>query len=119
MKDDGYIALISKMVSGEITTSEFKRRTVNPKEYLMALIDSVLCGKISFHQFNELYYPFVLELLPNVLDERDEGFFEVIRQKLEWTTEKPDGESIKYGWINHEQFVEWLGEQKAKYVVGE
>jgi hypothetical protein len=116
MKHEGYMDLIDKLVSGRMSRTEFERITINQKQYLMGLIDTVVSGKISVTQFHELYYPFVLELLPDVLSERDEEFFEMVRQKLEWTAEKPDPESIKYGWLNHKQFVEWLREKRDWYL---
>ena len=115
MNEEKYLKLISNLISKEITPTEFKERTDNQSQYLWGLIEAVLAKSISVREFNELYYPFALDIISNLIDETEEGFFEMVRQKLEWTSESPDEESRRYGWISDEEFIEWLNKEKVSY----
>ncbi len=115
MNGESYMELISKLVSKEITPLEFKKRTDDQSQYLWGLIKAVLNEAISVREFNELYYPFALELISSLIDEAEEDFFDKVRQKLEWTHESPDLESRRYGWISDEEFILWLKEENSNY----
>jgi hypothetical protein len=115
MNDEKYLLLISKLVSKEITPSEFKERTDNQSQYLWGLIEAVLARSISVREFNELYYSFVLDIISGFIDKAEEEFFEVVRQKLELTAESPDFESRRYGWISYEEFIDWLEQEKQSF----
>lgn len=60
MSSDSYMELVGKLVSKQISPQEFDRRTNGQKEYLFSVIRSFLSAQISFSQFQDEYYKFVI-----------------------------------------------------------
>jgi hypothetical protein len=118
LEDKGYQDWIAELTAGRISTAEFKRRTENQKEYLLELIDNLLAGRISFNNFAESYCPFVLNLVPDFMSQRDEEFFEIVREKLESVGRGSAARRENDMVITPEEFTEWLGEEKAKHFEG-
>ena len=109
---------IAELTAGRVTTAEFKRRTENQKEYLLELIDNLLAGRIPFKDFAESYCPFVLNLVPDFMSEQGEEFFEMVREKLEWVSRSSAARREDEMVITPEEFIEWVGKEKAKHFEG-
>lgn len=103
-----YFELIGRFVSGEISAEEFMHLTAGKRRFLLGLIDDVLAGRISFVQFSRSYYPVYLEMAGGFLSEQEEGFFEIVQEKLDWTVEGLNGDADKFGLMNPAGFLKWL-----------
>jgi hypothetical protein len=87
---------------------------------LLEKIDALLGGEIEVEEFEAAYYDFYLESVPeDALTDRQHEFFGMVQEKLDWTAPSPGREDRRYGWIDHEEYVVWLREQKRRYLEGE
>ena len=62
--------------------------------------------------------PFVLNVVPDFMSQRDEEFFEMVREKLEWVSRSSAARREDDNAITPEEFIEWLREEKAKHFEG-
>jgi hypothetical protein len=86
------------------------------KEILVEMVNNLLSGKWSVEEFRNSYYDYFLEEVPeDFLCDKDYEFFARVQEKLDWTSEKPDEESRRYGWLTHAEYVEWLKSYYAAY----
>ena len=92
-------------------------------DYIAALlerIDWLLNGDLSVLEFREQYYDFYLEQVPDEsLSDRDAQFFGAVQEKLDWTDENPDSESRSDGWMNHNEYIEWVRDYRQSYLSGQ
>ncbi|WP_293005998.1 hypothetical protein [Nitrosomonas sp.] len=83
---------------------------------MLTMIDNLLSGMWKIDEFRSNYYDFYLEEVPDdLLSDTESEFFGGVQEKLDWVDESPDIESQNSGWLNHEQFVEWVKQQKIKF----
>ena len=87
------------------------------KKTLMEMIDNLIKGKLTVKEFDKMYYEFYIEQVPDDLfTNGEQEFFSSIQEKLDWVDSQVDSESRYYGWLNHENFVEWVKEQRLMYL---
>ncbi len=80
------------------------------------MINNLLTGIWKVDEFRRNYYDFYLEVIPDdLLSDTESEFFASVQEKLDWVDESPDIGSQNAGWLNHEQFVEWLEQRKIKF----
>ena len=83
---------------------------------LLLMIENLLSGLWSVREFRKNYYDYYLEKVPdNQLSEKEIGFFGSLHEKLDWVDECPDDESRSVGWLDDQQFLEWVKIQKDKF----
>lgn len=86
------------------------------QDQLINRIDKLLDGTYSVDEFREHYYFFFLDDVPDeALNDEELEFFSDIQEKLDWTDKNPDDESRSFGWINNEEYIQWLKDYKLKY----
>lgn len=89
------------------------------KKLLLEKIEKLIENKMSVSEFEKEYYMFYVDKVPdNVLTDYDSDFFGYVQEKLDWVAEKPDDEERKYGWINYDEYVEWVKRQLKNYKEG-
>lgn len=92
---------------------------MNYKKMLADMIERLLSGKWSVPEFRSGYYNFYLEQVPDEdLSDEDARFFGSVQEKLDWTNASPDQESQQFGWLNHEEFIQWVKNQYEQYLSG-
>jgi hypothetical protein len=94
---------------------------VELESQMLAMIDGVLAGRSSFHDFAQRFYRFVTRDIPvGALSERGD-FFDDAQEKLDdvswaWEEETPitqhDRESAA---ITRTEYLAWLGEHREAY----
>jgi hypothetical protein len=85
-------------------------------ELLLAMIDRLLSGDMSFKDFSRDYYSYYLDGLPDeALTDQQHEFFSAVHERLDWTGEAPDEESRRYGWMDPGEYIDWLRGQRALY----
>lgn len=83
---------------------------------MLNMINNLLTGMWKVDEFRRNYYDFYLVDVPDdLLSDTESEFFGGIQEKLDWVDESPDIESQNAGWLNHEQFVEWVAQRKTKF----
>jgi hypothetical protein len=89
------------------------------KDFLLGLINELLSGALSVSEFRDRYYYYYLENIPDDgISDSDRVFFGLVQENLDWTAADPDPIARKYGWMNHTEFIEWLGKQLRNYQNG-
>lgn len=82
------------------------------KKELLSRISNLLEGEWDVPTFQKNYYFYYLNEVPDgALTTNESLFFSSIKEKLDFTDEKPDEESRKYGWINHQEYIDWVREK--------
>jgi hypothetical protein len=82
------------------------------------MINSFLDGSWTYDQFAETYYWFYLDKVPEgVLTVYDHDFFGMAQEKLDWTTEAPDTIERHYGWMDREEYRDWLRQNLKEYLI--
>ena len=70
------------------------------------MINDLISGEMSVSTFEEKYYSYFLNDVPDDCLSPDElDFFGIIQEKLDFTAIAPDTESRRYGWIDHKEFI--------------
>lgn len=91
----------------------------NHGEAMLRMVDQLLEGKIAVDEFYDSFYRYYLYNVPDdALDEREDVFIGEINERLDRTDSAPAEESVKYGWIDHAEFVKWLREARDRYKEG-
>jgi hypothetical protein len=86
------------------------------KKELINKINKLLKKEITVPEFEDKYYLYFLDEIPDdALSDNDNEFFSEIQEKLDWVSEKPEEDERKYGWINYEEFIEWLKTKMENY----
>ncbi|NIR46333.1 MAG: hypothetical protein GWN99_17940 [Gemmatimonadetes bacterium] len=81
------------------------------------MIQRVASGEWSVSEFDRSYYDYFLdEAAPESLTGRELEFFGAVQEKLDWVDESPDSESRSYGWMDHQEFREWVKEELARFL---
>ena len=76
---------------------------------LTEMIGRLVSGEWSVKDFRRAYYDFWLEQVPTgLLSSEEEDFFSAIQEGLEWTTEQPTEEERGYGWMDEQEYVDWV-----------
>lgn len=90
---------------------------VDYRAVLLDMIRKLLTGSWSVPEFRANYYDFVIDGVPDYeLSDIEETFFSGVQEKLDWVDSRPDAESRKHGWINHDEFIEWLKNELESFV---
>lgn len=83
---------------------------------LDGMIAKVLAGEWKVDRFSKQFIQYFLDKVP---DEHFEDplydFYTEIQERLEWTHPKPDPESVRHGYIDHTQFVDWLRDHVERF----
>lgn len=86
---------------------------------LMERIERLLRGEWSVPKFRAEYYDFYLEQVPDEsLTDKDAEFFGYVQEKLDWTHENPPPQDRSDGWMNHDEYIEWVREHRQLYSQG-
>jgi hypothetical protein len=76
---------------------------------LIDMIDRLLVGAWTVEEFRREYYDFWLDGVPRgVLSDDEEEFFSDVQERLDWTTLSPTESAKQYGWLTHEEYVDWV-----------
>jgi len=82
---------------------------MNYRAELLGMIDRLVKGEWSVDQFRDAYYDFYLEQVPSdELSAEELDFFGAVQERLDWTSESPNKDERGYGWMDHQEFIEWL-----------
>ena len=91
----------------------------NYRESLLQMIEKFLDGRLSFEQFEEQYYPFYVDAVPDgALSDSEAAFFGTVQERLDWTAEAPPPEDRAYGWINRSEYRDWLSASLPRFKSG-
>jgi hypothetical protein len=83
---------------------------------LLAMIEALLAGRTTIADFEERFYWYYLEQVPDgALSEAERSLVESICERMDSTAGVPDPESRRHGWIDHAQFLEWLRAHYREY----
>ena len=81
-------------------------------DYPSALLDrinKVLSGVWSVPEFRSNYYDFFSDGVPEYeLSDAEEDSFSRVQEKLDTVDQNPDSESREHGWVDQDEFIEWL-----------
>ena len=87
------------------------------KEMLEDMINRLLSGQWSVPKFKAEFYMFYLEEVPGeVLSEDEWRFYSAILAGLDRTAAVPDLLSRQSGWLNYQQYIEWVWHQRQQYI---
>ena len=76
---------------------------------LAEMIDRLTSGEWSVEDFRRAYYDYWLEEVPtDLLSPEEETFFSALQERLDWTTEQPTEEERRHGWINEQEYTDWV-----------
>ena len=82
---------------------------------LLTLIDNFIYSGIDYDvfysKFNDLYC-----IEPSIFKESEEDFVSEINDKLAYTGKNPDSEDRKYGFVDADEFREWLKSYRQKNI---
>lgn len=81
---------------------------MNFKEELIKKINRLLEGKITVPEFHDEYYMFFVKEAGKDLTVDDNLFFGDIQEKLDYVVENPEKEDREVGYINYEEYINWL-----------
>ena len=80
------------------------------------MIEKLVRGQCSVAEFEQAYYDYYLEKVPDgVLTDEDHRFFGSVQEKLDWTAKTPTTDEKKGGWLTQEEFVKWVRLQRDLY----
>jgi len=89
------------------------------RDELLRMIHRLVSGEWSVPEFEGAYYEYYLEeVTHDSLSDQEFEFFGTVQEKLDWTDEAPDPESRAYGWIDHEEFRQWVQAQLDNFYRG-
>ena len=90
------------------------------REQIIDLLHRASAGAINRSDFSDQFTHLYLhrEGWP-ILDHRDKVFFDVILEKLYWTTDDPLPEERVYGLRDFTEFRRWLADALERYSKGE
>lgn len=89
------------------------------KEVLEDMLNRLLCGQWSVPKFKAEFYMFYLEEVPGELLSEDEWrFYSAIHEGLDLTAAASDPLSRQSGWINYQEYIEWVWHQREQYLKG-
>lgn len=98
----------------QLKIKDMKSTTESKK--LMSMIEGLLQGKFSVKKFRENYYDYYLDdVSDESLTESESGFFGHVHEMLDWVDESPDRESRNNGWLDDQEFLEWLKSYKNDF----
>jgi len=88
------------------------------REALLRSIDRLIAGGLTVPKFRDEYYDFYLETVPDdALSDRDSEFFGLVQEMLDWTTSDPPKVDKEAGWMDYEEYLNWLEERRSAYGV--
>ncbi len=81
---------------------------------MLQMIDRLVGGEWSVDRFHDAFYDFYLEKVPHEqLRAEALEFFGGVQEKLDWTRKTPTEEERRYGWLDEDEFIEWVRTQRA------
>jgi hypothetical protein len=73
------------------------------------MIDRLVVGAWTVEEFRREYHDFWLDDVPRgLLSDEDEEFFSDVQEQLDWTAPSPTEDEKQYGWLTHEEYVDWV-----------
>jgi hypothetical protein len=88
------------------------------KKELLERINKLIGKEISVPEFENQYYLYFLNEVPNdALNDDDNELFAEIQEKLDWVSENLSEEERKDGWINQDEYIEWLKNKITDYKI--
>jgi hypothetical protein len=71
----------------------------------------------SVSNFEKEFYDFFIESVPSEELSNDElEFFASIQEKLDWTEAHPTPENRKLGWMDYEEYINWVTALYRKFI---
>lgn len=87
------------------------------KETLQDMIKKLLSGQWSVPKFKAEFYMFYLEEVPGeVLSDDEWRFYSAIHEGLDRTAAAPGPLSRQSGWMNYQEYIEWVRHQLRQLV---
>jgi hypothetical protein len=81
----------------------------NYRTILLEKINKLLAGQLTVPEFQDEYYNYFLDSVPDDgLTKAESMFFGLIQEKLDWTTETPGKEDKKYKYKSYKEYTEWV-----------
>jgi hypothetical protein len=83
------------------------------------MVERLAAGEWDVPAFERAFYDFYLESVPEAaLTEREQEFFGLLQERLDWTASEPDSESRRYGWQNYAEYRAWARDLLARFRSG-
>lgn len=90
---------------------------MNYRKIFLEKIDNLLNSNWTVPEFQDKYYNFYLSHSSSeYLNELETTFFGLVQEKLDWTAENPAENEKKYGWMDYNEFKEWLKINTKKFL---
>lgn len=81
------------------------------------LADSFLACKLTFDDFQAAYSRRFIDEMPDAaLSSEELDYFGQIHEKAEWTSAAPPESDRKDGWLDIDEFKQWLAQHRRKPV---
>ena len=88
------------------------------RQKLLGMIDDFLAGRATHDEFVANFYLFYLEEVPwEALTDYDHDFFALVQEKIEWTGDDPPEVDRKDGWMDREEYRDWLRQSLKEYLI--
>ena len=82
---------------------------MDKRDILMEQINKLISGPLTFNDFTKNFWSyFVTEVRSKDLTENDYDFFAEIQETFDWTVENPSDEERGYGYLDWQQFIEFV-----------
>lgn len=79
------------------------------KKTLIEKINNLVNGNWSVSKFEEEYYKYFLNEVPDMaLTTNEMDFFGLVQERLDWTGPNPTMEEKKEGYLDYQEYTEWL-----------
>lgn len=90
---------------------------MNKADILMEQINKLLDGQSTFQDFNRDFWSYYLKNVSSKdLTEEEDDFFSEIQETFDWTAENPTDEERGYGYMDWQQFIEFVKEAKEVFL---
>jgi len=82
---------------------------------LHAMIDRLLASESTFADFDRTFGVYYYEHLPvDVMRSAAAAFVSTVVEKLEFTIENPSADDRAEGWLDPQEFLDWLRHERSK-----
>jgi hypothetical protein len=83
------------------------------------MVEQLVAGRLDVPSFEARYYPLYHDEVPDdALTRREDEFFGLVAERLDWSAVAPDTESRGYGWQSHDEYRRWVAGALAEFRQG-
>lgn len=92
---------------------------MDQRNVLLSMIAQFLDGQWSLSEFDRQFYSYYIDELPasGGLPDEEHQFFSRVHEKLDWTGADVSTDDRRDGWINEQEFRDWLQHELRLHLV--